>query len=128
MGVGKVNSKESGIQKVLDSANRSVNEIRSRPFYIGKPTDIKIKRYNASMGELVLCDPTTEGFTVILPEIGQGDLGKTISIVNVTSSENTITIMTSGKSNVINGETSDTIDSSYGNKFFIVIGRKAWAR
>ena len=62
---------------------------------------LQTSNYTASLGELVLCDPSGGAFTVMLPT-AVGHL-RMITIKNTTSSTNTITI---------DGNSTETIDGS----------------
>lgn len=76
------------------------------------PTVTKTEAYTAVVGDLVLCDPTSGGFTVMLPPASRGDSGRRIGIKNASASTNGITVARHG-SQLIDGGVSATITASY---------------
>jgi hypothetical protein len=59
-------------------------------------TAIKTANYNASKWELVLCNPTSAGFFVSLPNAAALPPGVSVRVKNTTTSTNTITVNTFG--------------------------------
>jgi hypothetical protein len=104
MPLGKINTKDPTLQKIMDATNREVIDLENLPFYLGNPTNVLISKYNASIEDLVLCNPTTAGFSVVLPDINNGDIGKIITVVNVSNSTNSITVKPQD-GDTINGNT-----------------------
>lgn len=74
-------------------------------------TAAKTMAYTASFGELVICDPTTAGFTVTLPAASVG-IGQPVIIKNASASANTITISRAG-SDLIDGASSASIAAAW---------------
>lgn len=71
--------------------------------------------YTATYGEIVLCDPTSAGFTVSLPT-AVGHDGEQVLLVNASASTNAITIDPNG-SETINGSTTITgINTARGSR------------
>jgi hypothetical protein len=66
-------------------------------------TSEKTSAYSAQFGEIVLCDCSSAGFTVTLPNITSVDLGKWVIVKKSVLSANVL---------VIDGNGSDTIDGS----------------
>jgi len=90
-------------------------------------TGVKVGAYNAVIQDLVRCNPTGGAFAVTLPTaVGQD--GKGITIKNVTSSVNAITVNTTG------GQTmdalasgADSIATAYGTITYVSDGAN-WMR
>lgn len=93
------------------------------PTPVFKPTPAKTSAYRAKPGELVLCDPTSAGFTVTL-EQASACLGLPICIKNYSASANTITISPSG-TDTIDGLTSASIAAAYA-AILLVPFEKGW--
>jgi len=127
MPLNRISTADPSLQKIMDATDREINKLENLPFYIGNPTEIQTERYNAALEDLVICDPTKEGFTVALPDISREDVGKLITVVNSTSSTNTITIKPGGNQ-TINGSTSDTITTAYGTKIYVAVSTTEWVR
>lgn len=127
MGVKKIKTADPRLQTILDSASREFREQENKVFYLGEPTKIQVERFVANFGQMVLCDPTTAGFTVVLPEIDATKIGKLVVVVNVTSSTNTITIKPEGSA-YIKGNTSDTITTAYGYRLYVAVSTSEWVK
>lgn len=83
-------------------------------------TPIKTANYAASISELVRVDPTAGGFTVTLPSaIGQS--GFSVAIKNVGSSNNTLTVATSG-GQTIDGVSNFTMNNGRQAQTFVSNG------
>lgn len=81
-------------------------------------TNIKTTAYSidASEDKIILCDPTSVGFTVTLPTASLCP-GKVFTVKNASGSTNTIEISRAG-SDTIEGGTTKTITTGYGSKSF----------
>jgi hypothetical protein len=83
-------------------------------------TSVKTGSYNAVIGECVLCNPTSGGFTITLPT-AVNQTGRIIEVKNLTASTNTITIATTS-GQLIDGGATATITAGYVSLTFRSIG------
>lgn len=80
----------------------------------------KTADYTAALGDLVRCDPSAAGFTVTLPSAAS-NAGRGVTIKNVTTSTNAITIDTTG-SETIDDAASYSLATSRGTATFVSDG------
>jgi len=90
---------DAGLQHAIRWDGRSVV---AQPEYIVVGT--KTSAYTAKPFELVLCDPTSAGFTVTLPGAAKCK-GARVTIKNASTSVNTITVACQGSEKVDGGTT-----------------------
>lgn len=88
-------------------------------------TTTKTSSYTTAADELVQADPTSAGFTITLPAVASGNKGHRITIKNISTSTNTITIARAG-SDTIDGGTSTTITTSKGKVTLVSDGTSNW--
>ena len=83
-------------------------------------TAVQTAAYTALIGDCVLCDPTSAGFTVTLPT-AIGNTGRVVEVKNASTSTNTITIATTA-SQLIDGASTATITTARASLTFRSIG------
>lgn len=88
------------------------------------PTAVLTMDYTARVNEIVLCDPTSAGFTVTLPAAAKCK-GQKITVKNQTSSTNTITIATDDQAE-IDGAATASIASGYEAMTLVSDGSDWW--
>lgn len=85
-------------------------------------TAIQTGNYNAVIGELVRCDPSSAGFTVTLPT-AVSLAGRQIAVKNTTSSANAITFNTTGGQTIDGAASGATsIAAGFGSRVFVSDG------
>jgi hypothetical protein len=89
-------------------------------------TSSKTSAYSAQFGEIVLCDCTGGGFTVTLPNITSGDVGKWVIVKKHVLSANVLVIDGNG-SDVIDGTTTQNMAGQFAANLFVAISTTQWA-
>jgi hypothetical protein len=79
-------------------------------------TAVKTTTYTAAAGELVLCDPTSAGFTVTLPT-AVGVSGQTVAVKNASDSYNLVTVATTSAQTIDGASTYEIDGPRYGVRF-----------
>lgn len=101
-----------GDQQLQDAVSRVLREIANELILsYGTPTRIVYSAYTARLGQMVKLDPSGGAFQITLPSFSRADEGKSIALVNVGSSTNTVTISASG--GTVNGASSVTVSKGY---------------
>lgn len=97
---------------LADALSRYVREVDERLLLsYGQPTEFIRSSYRARLGELIRADPTDASIAIDLPIFSNEDIGKAITITNVSSSSNSITIRAlNGR---VNGLSSVAIAAGY---------------
>ena len=95
-------------QQLQDAISRVTREIANElVLSYGKPTPIIYSDYAPKLGDMVRVDPSGGTLTIKLPSFDRGDEGKSITIVNVGTSTNTVTI--AAADGLVNGASSQTV-------------------
>lgn len=110
-------------QELQDSLARALRQVGQ--VFFGNPTDPITSRYSAKHSDLVICDPTTAGFSVVLPTINVNDIGRVVTVVNPTTSSNTVSVVPQDGA-TINGDSSANIYTSHSKKIFLAVKTDLW--
>jgi hypothetical protein len=103
-----------------DRQRRAIQQLAQKIIAPLEITSTKTAAYSATIGELVLCNPTGGGFTVTLPT-AEDRPGRYIAIKNASGSTNTITV-DGADSETIDGAANKTITTAYGSMLLISDG------
>ena len=111
------------LQDAAAAATRELEAAQGTPY--GIPTAIKRAAYSAHLGELVRCDPTPAAFTVTLPQVAQADIGRVITIYNVSASANVITIQCP-TGTLIDGASTTNLAAGWSRAILVVLSSTTW--
>jgi hypothetical protein len=125
---GRIGLDDALLQKLQDANSRAIQLFSEIPFYnFGIPTDIVVENYDAKIRELVRVDPTEGEIDINLPTINTKMLGGAITIMNISSSVNSITI-NAAEDDSIGAGTSITISATYGVACVVAVNKKQWIK
>ena len=111
------------LQDAAAAATRDLEAGQGTPH--GLPTAVKKAAYSAHLGELVRCDPTPAAFTVTLPQVAQADIGRVITIYNVSASANVITIQCP-TGTLIDGASTTNLAAGWSRAILVVLSSTTW--
>jgi hypothetical protein len=81
--------------------------------------------YRPLVGDTLLLNPTSAGFTITLPPAVTADIGKFITLKNASSSTNIVNVVPTG-SDTIDGTTNYAINTAYELVKFMVASSGVW--
>lgn len=111
------------LQDAAAAATRDLEAGQGTPH--GLPTAVKKAAYSAHLGELVRCDPTPAAFTVTLPTVTQEDIGRVVTIYNVSASANTITIQCP-TGVTVDGASTTNLAAGWSRAILVVLSSTTW--
>lgn len=113
---------DPNLDRLQDSIVRGMDSIVNGPKYpFGFPTDVKRDDYRAKWEDLVVCDNSDVSINVYLPTIEKQDLGRFVTVTNISSGASVVVKPTSG--DLIQGSDYDyTINSDIQIYVAIAIG------
>lgn len=126
-----IHTENDNIQALQRNALEEVQAIRREiaGYRAGKPSGVILADTGLAFGQIARLDPTNGAITAYLPRIGAGDVGKTLMVINDSSSANTITVyatppdsFTSGDSITLTGSESRVTLCALAPEHWVLLG------
>ena len=127
MAIRRIITRDPTLQSILDSASRTFQAVADEPLYLlGEPSSetIRAPGYICKFNQLTRVDPSQEALTIGLPRVTRVDIGKCVTVVNVTASANQVSVYP--YLGTINGASSYSLAYAYFRRTFVCVGENKW--